>query len=89
MPVFVLEAMAHGLPVVVSDVGALRRVSDGAGRCVDVEDVEQLSGAMLAYLEDPSLADADGARGRVRTENEHSISAVSRHLADSYAELLR
>lgn len=54
----VLEAMAHGCPVVVSDAACLPEVVGDTGTVVPVGDVE----ALAAALEAPP----DGERGRVR-----------------------
>ncbi|MGE0041760.1 MAG: glycosyltransferase family 4 protein [Vicinamibacterales bacterium] len=54
----VLEAMACGVPVVVSDRGALPEVAGAAARPVDPDDHEALAAAMAALLDDDAAADA-------------------------------
>jgi len=51
-----LEAMALGIPVVASTVGALPEVVGDAGILVDPADVQGLSGALEAVTVDPGLA---------------------------------
>ncbi len=62
-----LEAMSCGVPVVVSDRGALPEVVGEAGRVVPPT-VEAVADAMATLLTDPSLAAAVGAAARRRAE---------------------
>jgi len=64
----VVEAMACGLPVVVSDVGGLPEVvADGlTGHVVRHDDAETFAGHVIALLRDPSLARRMGEAGRRR-----------------------
>ena len=50
----VLEAMAYGKAVVVSDGGAVPEVIGRAGICVDAHDVDELAEAMIQVLDDRS-----------------------------------
>lgn len=69
-PLAVLEAMASGLPVVASDVGAIReQVEDGVnGLLVTPGDVRSLVGAVKALLSDVTRRRAMGVAGRARAE---------------------
>ena len=61
----VLEAMASGLPVVVSDqVGARDAISGEAGIVVPVADVDALAEALRAIVEDPQKRREMGERAR-------------------------
>ncbi len=58
-----LEAMALGVPVVVSNRGALPEVVGNAGLLVSPDDARGLAGAIESMLRDPATAAAMSARG--------------------------
>lgn len=62
----VLEAMAHAVPVVSSDVPALAEVAGGATLLVPVGDASALAQAVARVLADSALAARLGQLGRVR-----------------------
>ena len=66
MPNTVLEACAHGKPVVVFDVGCMAEiVEDGVtGAVVALRDVDALGEAVERYFLDPELAKRHGANAR-------------------------
>ncbi len=74
MPMAVLEAMASGLPVIASDVGAVReQVKDGVtGLLVRPGDPGALTGAINALLDNPPRCRAMGIAGRQRAEERFS-----------------
>ncbi len=84
MPMFVLEAMAAGRPVVGSTVGAMPRLLAGAGAVVDPGDAGQLADALIGYLRDPDRARHDGAAGRARYLQSHSPAVALQRLAAFY-----
>jgi glycosyltransferase involved in cell wall biosynthesis len=61
-----LEAMAHGVPSVVSNVGALPEVANGAAVLVDPEDVSSIAGGIERLLQDSALRDKLIDDGRKR-----------------------
>jgi glycosyltransferase involved in cell wall biosynthesis len=61
-----LEAMAHGMPAVVGNAGALPELADGAAVLVDPEDVASIAGGLERLLADVSLREKLGAEGRRR-----------------------
>ncbi len=62
----VLEAMAHGCPVIAAARGALPEVVGDAGILVDPDDTEQISAAVFSLLAPSAFRDALIARGRSR-----------------------
>jgi glycosyltransferase involved in cell wall biosynthesis len=72
----VLEAMAHGKPVVVTDYagGIAEPVkARGAGRVVPVGDARALGATLAALLADPSARERMGRAARETIEAEHSL----------------
>lgn len=62
----VLEAMTAGVPVIVSNRGALPEVVGEAGLVVDPDDAAALCGAMERMLTDDAFAAASAAKGLQR-----------------------
>ncbi len=63
-----LEAMAAGVPVIVSNRGALPEVVGDAGIVIEAEDREALAGAMERVLGDEAFASASAAKGIQRAK---------------------
>jgi alpha-1,3-rhamnosyl/mannosyltransferase len=61
-----LEAMAHGLPAVVGNAGALPELAAGAAIVVDPMDVLSIAAGLERLLDDASLREKLGAIGRQR-----------------------
>lgn len=87
-PLSVLEAMAVGLPVVVSDLGGLPElVMDGHdGRVFANEDVEHLARVLGELLADPVAARALGDRGRQKVLRDFGPDGHLDRLGALYAE---
>ncbi|MFA5886027.1 MAG: glycosyltransferase family 4 protein [Acidimicrobiia bacterium] len=67
-PLTVIEAMAHGLCVVASDIPPHRELLGDTGILVPVDDATALADALRSVAADPVRAHALGARGRTRIE---------------------
>jgi glycosyltransferase involved in cell wall biosynthesis len=89
-PNVVLEAMAAGLPVVATPVGAIPdAVRDGReGFLVPPRDVEALTRALDALAQSPELRAEMGSRARARASAVFSLEAVVEQLESVYRELL-
>ena len=81
----VLEAMAHGVPVVASNRGALPEVAGDAGLMVDPDDAEALAGALERIVTDDTLAERCIARGYERVRA-FTWEASARALRAAYQE---
>ena len=64
-----LEAMAHGLPAVVSTAGALPELAGDAAVLVDPEDVSSIEAGIEKALTDKSLRERLAAAGRKRASD--------------------
>ena len=89
VPLTVLEAMAAGVPVVATDVGALRDlVTDGEdGYLVPPGDVVALAQRLAELVDDPARRAAFGAAARARAERSFSIEHTVRGYQDLIGEL--
>jgi glycosyltransferase involved in cell wall biosynthesis len=79
-PMFLLEAMASGLPVVSTRVGSIEEiVKDGeTGYLVEPGDSVELAGRILTFLKDTDQACEMGKRGRMRVEEQFSLRKMVR-----------
>jgi glycosyltransferase involved in cell wall biosynthesis len=80
----VLEAMLHGLPVVVADRAALPEVAGGAGIVVDPGDLTATTAAVRLLLDDAEQREKHVEAGRAR-----AAELTWRRSADGVAGVLR
>ncbi len=79
MSIALLEALALGMPVVVSDIPGNRSIVEPnqQGLLTDPRNPQSLSEAILAIFENPSLAQSLGKEARERVIESYSIDAVA------------
>ena len=82
----VLEAMAHGVPVVTSSRSALPEVAGDAALLVDPENIDEIASAIMRLALDQTLRDDLERRGRERALNFSWESAVAKTWS-AYQEL--
>jgi glycosyltransferase involved in cell wall biosynthesis len=89
-PLALLEAMAWGLPCVVTGVGAVpRTLTDPVeGRIVRPSRPREMAAAIREYLTDPGLATRTGFAARRRVERDFSSAAVAARHLDAYMQCL-
>ncbi|MFO0757466.1 MAG: glycosyltransferase [Byssovorax sp.] len=90
VPLAVLEAMSHALPIVASKVGGLPEiVGEGAqGFLVPPEDESSLAAALGKLAQDPALRSRLGESGRARAIAEFSFEEMTSKYDALYARLL-
>jgi glycosyltransferase involved in cell wall biosynthesis len=84
----VLEAMSQGVPVLASDIAAVREVSGGAARLVDPNDVKAWADALGDLLEDTRERRRLGERGRARSQ-EFTLEEMAANTRTVYLEVSR
>ncbi len=91
-PLALLEAMAHGVPVVAPDVGGVRALVEGgeappAGVVLDPPRLDaELPDALARLAASPALRQSLGDAGRQRTVG-RSLEAVASRYREAYASL--
>jgi glycosyltransferase involved in cell wall biosynthesis len=98
LPLTVLEAMASGVPVVCTRVGACEELVNGrtmadrrlgaAGFTADVGDHVRIGDAIVRLLADPALARRCGEAGRRRVERFYELGDVMGRYGELYARYL-
>jgi glycosyltransferase involved in cell wall biosynthesis len=84
--VALIEAMAHGVPVISTETGGLTELLDGgAGMLVPPADDGALTDALARILASPRLRADLGQAGRRRIEQEFDVTAIAGELARRFA----
>lgn len=84
----VIEAMAHGLPIITTTVGGLPDLlTPDAGILVPPGDTAALAGAMQRLASDPALRESMGQAARERYLKLFAPDAVLSMLVDTYARV--
>ncbi len=88
-PNVVLEAMAHGLPVVATAVGGTKEILDVTrGFLVHPGDEDALVKATTVLISDKDLRLRLGAEGRRYVSENHSLENLQEHLHEIYEGLI-
>lgn len=90
LPNSLLEAMACGLPVVVTRVGGMPDVVSNSveGFVVEPSDVNSLAEAIRKLLHNPELRKRMGTAGRDKIQKYYSLETVADHYITLYQQLL-
>ena len=90
LPVAILEALASGLPVVATNVGAIPKVINNGetGLLTEPGNPESLSSAISELLSDREKARELGYQGQRKVEREFSAKAMAERYFNSYSEIL-
>jgi glycosyltransferase involved in cell wall biosynthesis len=77
VPRAAVEAMAHGVPVVVTSAGALPETVAQAGVIVPEENVDAISEALQRLHDDPAERERLATEGRRRVMSEYTDAAIA------------
>ena len=85
-----VEALAHGLPVVSTNIGALPDIvqHDSTGYLNEPGDVEAIARSLELLLGDPERCRQRGETGRVYVRARYTWSAVAAAMAETIRDLL-
>lgn len=90
MPSSLLEAMASGLPVIVTDIPGIKDVArHGRDSIFVTRDAAAVAEAMTTLARDPGYRASLGAQGRAHIEDRFSSCAVARQHVDLFRALVR
>ncbi|MEX5721382.1 glycosyltransferase family 4 protein [Geodermatophilus maliterrae] len=84
LPMFVLESLALGVPVVTTPVGEIDQLGEEQGVALVEGDPAGLAARLGDLLADPAERTARGGRGLTWAKENCSVEAVGRALATSY-----
>ena len=89
--IFLLEAMATGVPVVQPRRGAFPEILDktGGGLLVDADDPDALAGGLRALWRDPARAAALGAAGAEGVRAHYAVGQMAETVEQIYSEMIR
>ena len=86
----VIEALASGLPIVVTDSGGVAEIiDDRGGRKIRTGDAHGLAGALVDILQQPETALRMSQHNRLRAENEYAWPRVVDALEMTYRTVVR
>jgi glycosyltransferase involved in cell wall biosynthesis len=89
MPMALLEAMAAGIPVVATTVGAVPEIiGDSGSTLVAPGDPGALAAGIRGLLLDKARRQEAGVQARIRVENRFSASAMATQYVDLYQHIL-
>lgn len=89
LPMTILEAMAHGIPCVSTNVAAIpEAVDDQSGLLVQPGDIPALADAILDLVRDGEMRQAKSRRAHQRAKDMFSTEAHKRSLLQVYGDLL-
>ena len=88
--IFLLEAMANGIPVVQPRRGALPAILEktGGGRIVDADDEDALAEGLLTIWRDPDRAAAMGEAGAAGVREHYTVGRMAENAEAVYRSLM-
>jgi glycosyltransferase involved in cell wall biosynthesis len=89
--IFLLEAMATGVPVVQPRRGAFPEIlqATGGGLLVDADDPDALAEGLRAVWRDPAQSAALGAAGAAGVRKHYAVGQMAETVEEIYADVMR
>ena len=89
-PLSILEAMGAGIPVISSNEGAIEEIVDNnkCGQVIDNLSPENLSEALIRYINDPQLAMLHGENAKRKFENNYKVEIFEKNLIKYFNKLI-
>ncbi len=90
-PVVIMEAMASGLPVVATNVGAVSELVHHAesGYLVERIDTKLMATYLKSLIADPELRNKMGSLGRTHVSKRYDIDVLNKRLEEIYLKCLQ
>ena len=83
-PLKIAEYLAMGLPVVASDIGEARRMTEGAGIAVPCSDHKTMAEAVIQILQNTDLREKMSVTGRKTAETRYNWKSHTDNLEKAY-----
>ena len=89
LPIALLEAMAYGIPVIVSNVGGIPSVvtDEQEGYLITAGNQKELSTALIKLIDHPELRKQLGEAAKKRCQSQFSIDVTVDKLLNLYSEI--
>lgn len=88
-PMFLIEALGFGVPIVVTDVGGMPALAEGVGEVVPAGDPVALSDALIRLLLEPDLAERYSVAAFDKYAHGFSAAKHEKDLVDFYCPPLK
>lgn len=88
-PMFLIEALGFGVPIVVTDVGGMPALAEGVGEVVPAGDSVALADALIRLLSEPDLAERCSVAAFDKYERSFSAAKHENDLVDFYYRRLK
>ncbi|MBI5913710.1 glycosyltransferase family 4 protein [Candidatus Azambacteria bacterium] len=86
LSIVMLEACAHGKPIIASDLPENRELVTDRRFCYEKTKISQLEERLVWLIANPEIAQVEGLRNREKVERHHNWDAIIRQTEHIYAD---